>query len=128
MHPRQASLIQQAKATLETLHTAAAPPSLWKYTCPETGNEFWTKVKKTTIRSPFTGKNFSAKPDKDTVSEVSKDLKLDREQSKKATVIVAHIPGLGLERQSFENDAEAVRWMDNLISQKGSDVEFTRIP
>lgn len=50
---------------------------LWQYT-DEEGNEFYLPEKRTgTIRSPYTGKSFTAKPVKFTLSDVGKELKLD---------------------------------------------------
>lgn len=55
---------------------------LWQY-ADEEGNEFYLPEKRTgTIRSPYTGKSFTAKPSKFTLSDVGKELKMD---SKKAT-------------------------------------------
>lgn len=51
--------------------------NLFRYTCPETGKDFYLTEKKTSVKSPYTGKNFSAKPEKDTLSEVGKELKDD---------------------------------------------------
>ena len=60
--------------------TAAA--ALWKYTCPETSKDFYLPEKKTTIKSPWTGKSFSTKPEKDTMSEVTQELKSDAAEAK----------------------------------------------
>ena len=56
--------------------------NLWKYTCPETGKDFYLAEKKTSIKSPYTGKNFTAKPEKDTLSDVGKELKSDQAAAK----------------------------------------------
>lgn len=51
------------------------PGALWEYV-DEEGNKFFLSKKQTgTIRSPFSGKSFSAKPVKNTLSDVGKDLK-----------------------------------------------------
>lgn len=51
--------------------------NLFRYTCPETGKDFYLPEKKTSVRSPYTGKNFTAKPEKDSLSDVGKELKDD---------------------------------------------------
>lgn len=86
MHPRQAQLSQKAEALSEKLaaksggrkQQQAAGVALWKYTDPD-GREFWLKEKKVSIRSPYSGKNFAAKPVKETMSGVGQDL---REEAK----------------------------------------------
>lgn len=50
-------------------------PVLWKYTDPDSGQEFFLPERKMTLRSPYSGKSFSAKPEKMTPSGVGKDLK-----------------------------------------------------
>jgi hypothetical protein len=75
MHPKQAELIERLNVVTASLKTAA-PAVLYKYT-DDDGNEFWLSVKKTTIKSPYTGKSFSAKPQKASPSAVAKDLKSD---------------------------------------------------
>jgi hypothetical protein len=56
---------------------------LFKYT-DEEGNNFYLPEKKTgTLKSPFSGKSFPAKPEKSSISDVSKGLK---EDDKKATL------------------------------------------
>lgn len=97
MHPRQASLLNYS-ATLLSKMAAKSPAkqsgtNLWKYTCPESGQDFYLPSKKTTVRSPYTGKSFTAKPEKDTLTEVGKELKEDAKaqkaapKSKKATLL-----------------------------------------
>lgn len=70
----------------ESQHQGAA--NLWRYTCPETEKDFYLAEKKTTIKSPYTGKSFTAKPERDTLSEVGKELKENAkaEKAKKASV------------------------------------------
>lgn len=52
--------------------------SLWKYVSPE-GDSFYCDQRLVgTVKSPVTGKTFPAKPEKFTLSEVVKDLKLDK--------------------------------------------------
>lgn len=86
MHPRQASLLVQVESLVEK--TAAkgksGAPVLWLYTCPETNKDFYLPEKKTTVKSPFTGKSFSAKPQKSSLSEVGKELKEDAAAEKAA--------------------------------------------
>ena len=79
MNSRQASILSQASELLQ--RTAAKDPSptpkaavLWKYVDPE-GNPFYLEVKKATIKSPFSGKSFSAKPTKHTPAQVGMDMK-----------------------------------------------------
>lgn len=60
--------------------TAAA--ALWKYTCPETEKDFYLTEKKTTVKSPYTGKSFSTKPEKDTMSDVAQEIKSDAAEAK----------------------------------------------
>lgn len=69
--PKQALL---ARATSLVERTAASAV-LWKYT-DEDGNEFFLPEKKTgTLKSPISGKSFTAKPDKSSLTDVSKELK-----------------------------------------------------
>lgn len=80
MHPRQASLL--AQVTELTEKTAAkrqsekkpGPPILWKYTDPD-GNNFYLEEKKVTIKSPYSGKSFSARPERHTPAQVGKEMK-----------------------------------------------------
>jgi hypothetical protein len=80
MHPRQAQLMKQASTLVEKLAAkqsekqGSPSPMLWKYVDPD-GNEFWLKTKKMTVKSPFTGKSFPAKPERETPSGVGKDLR-----------------------------------------------------
>lgn len=101
MNPRQDRLLQITESLLAKTAAKKKPKNaekpkrggtnLWKYTCPETEKDFYLTEKKTTVRSPYTGKNFSAKPEKDTLSEVGKELKQDaaaaKNQSKKASLL-----------------------------------------
>ena len=80
MHPLQSRLLQEALQ----LKVAAAAPVLWKYTDPE-GKEFYLTEKKTTVRSPYSGKSFSVKPERSTISEVSKDLREEAKADKTAS-------------------------------------------
>lgn len=52
--------------------------SLWRYVDPE-GKDFYCDQRMTgAIKSPFTGKSFPAKPQRFTLSQVGKELKLDQ--------------------------------------------------
>lgn len=94
MHPVQASLL--AHADRVAAKTSEGPKfgaaALFKYTCPETGKDFYLTEKKTTVKSPYTGKSFGAKPEKDTLSDVGKEMKEDAakakaQKSKKAALL-----------------------------------------
>lgn len=80
MHPRQTELIKQASELTEKLAAKQSEkqgvksPMLWKYVDPD-GNKFWLEVKKMTVKSPFTGKNFTSKPERETPSGVGKDIR-----------------------------------------------------
>lgn len=75
------------KASNPTPKTAAKgtktlPGTLWEYVEEDGGKFYLSKRMTGTIKSPFTGKSFPAKPLKNTLSDVSDDLK---ENSKKAS-------------------------------------------
>ena len=111
-----------------------AATNLYKYTCPETGEDFWTAKKKTTIRSPFTGKTFTAKPDKDTLSDVGKEIKKNQAEAKveKETKKASESIRLAfrvtatdeLEPRVFASHKEAVAFVDGLIAVNGEDTEI----
>jgi hypothetical protein len=88
MHPRQASLLSQAQEITSRIAAKKKPtavggaPVLWKYTCPETSKDFYLPERKTTTRSPYTGKSFTAKPEKLQMSGVGKELKEDAKAAK----------------------------------------------
>lgn len=72
---------ERARATYKRVVTGAdAPPAgpaqsvLYKYTDPD-GEVFYLEKKKTSVRSPYTGKTFPAKPQRHTPAQISKDLK-----------------------------------------------------
>lgn len=81
MHPRQASLLHDTNEVVEKIAAkkpvALSTPVLWKYTDPDTNQEFFLTERKMTIKSPYSGKSFSAKPEKMTVPAVGKDLRQD---------------------------------------------------
>lgn len=94
MHPRQASLITAAEDIAEK--TAAkgksGAPTLFKYTDPDTNQDFYLPEKKTTVKSPWSGKSISVKPEKFTMGDVAKEVKEDAAaakstKSKKAALI-----------------------------------------
>ena len=63
---RAASIIERTSATV-----------LWKYT-DEDGKDFYLSEKKVgTLKSPHTGKSFTAKPERSSLSDVGKELKED---------------------------------------------------
>jgi hypothetical protein len=72
MHPRQAALLTRVR---EVNAKIAATPVMWKYTDPDTGREFYLTERKTSVKSPWTGKAFSAKPEKLSLTNMVKDVK-----------------------------------------------------
>jgi len=76
MHRDQEQLLQRA----ESLRTKLAAALLWKYTDPDNGKIFYLTEKVMTIRSPYTGKTFSTKPERYSLSDVGQEL---REEAKK---------------------------------------------
>jgi hypothetical protein len=133
MHPRQASLIHQAQQTLAMLQPREAAAILYKYTCPETSKDFWTESKQTSIKSPFTGKSFSAKPEKSSLGDVGKEIKKDQaaakgKPAKKACEGASLAYRLPKETEfrtaAFGDYSEALRWVDHLIQKEGKDVEI----
>lgn len=85
MHPRQASLAAQAtvlsEKTAAEKRSEGGPMIWWKYTDPD-GAVFYMEAKKTTVKSPITGKSFSARPERFSPAQVGKDMK--EESAKKA--------------------------------------------
>jgi len=77
MHPSQQTLLRQAN----DLSAKLAATVLWKYVCPDSGKTFYLQEKVVTIRSPFTGKTFTTKPERESLGEVGKAL---REEAKTA--------------------------------------------
>lgn len=79
MHPRQASLLVASDDILDRIAakkpTALGTPILWKYVDPETQQEFFLAERKTTVKSPYTGKSFSTRPEKMTIPAVGKEMK-----------------------------------------------------
>lgn len=75
------SIVAQAEA----LFAKVAASVLWKYADPE-GNEFYLLKKLTPVRSPYSGKSFTVKPERVSLSDIGKELKSDAkaEKAKKA--------------------------------------------
>lgn len=88
MHPRQLELLGAVQSLTEktaakTPDKKSGPVLLWKYTDPD-GNNFYLEAKKTTVKSPFSGKSFSARPERHTPAQVGKEMK-DEQKAKTAT-------------------------------------------
>lgn len=69
--------VTAADPEIEMVKLAAGktfPGVLWEY-ADEEGNKFYLPKKQTTVKSPFNGKVISGKPQKNTLSDVSQDLK-----------------------------------------------------
>jgi hypothetical protein len=82
MHPRQTELLKTASELADKLASTAkeAAPTgnfLWKYTDPD-GKDFYLRDKKMVIRSPYSGKSFSAKPVRENIGAVGKELRDDK--------------------------------------------------
>ncbi len=94
MHPRQASILTQAvdladrtaatKKQSEDKKQGLAQAILWKYTDPD-GMTFYLEEKKTTVKSPFSGKSFSARPERHTPAQVGKEMKEEAKADKQAS-------------------------------------------
>ncbi len=76
MSTTQKTLLEKA----EKLEGKLAATPLWKYMDPDTGKPFYLMEKVMTIRSPFTGKTFSTRPERYSLSDVGQEL---REEAKK---------------------------------------------
>ncbi len=79
MHPRQTELLRTAGDLAEKLAAKQAAPIgnfLWKYTDPD-GKEFYLRDKKMVVRSPYSGKSFSAKPVRENMGALAKGLRED---------------------------------------------------
>lgn len=129
MHPRQSSLAHHAAQLVEATAPRTAAVVLYKYTCPETGKDFWTESKQTSIKSPFTGKSFAAKPEKSSLGDVGKEVKKDQESAKKkaseGTHLAYRLPGEPeFKTASFSDYSAALGWVDHLIQKAGKDVEI----
>ena len=84
MHPRQASLLTAAEnvARMTAAKGKSGAPTLFKYTDPESGQDFYLPEKKTTVKSPWSGKSISVKPEKFTMGDVAKEVKEDAAAAK----------------------------------------------
>jgi len=85
MHPKQASLLNHAAEVMERFAAKKKESEKkqglgqvfwWKYTDPD-GNIFYLEERKTTVKSPISGKSFSSRPIKFTPAQVSKEMKED---------------------------------------------------
>jgi len=68
------------------VHLKLAASVLWKYADPD-GNEFYLLRKLVPVRSPYSGRSFSVKPERVSLSDIGKELKSDvkAERSKAAS-------------------------------------------
>lgn len=116
MHARQAALLTQATEVAKDLAPkTAATPVLWQYTDPE-GKDFFLPERMMTVRSPYSGKSFSAHPVKHTMSDVGKELKEDAAAAK-----VAGCGEVGEECPNAGACHEAVAppgWEDTVVKMK----------
>lgn len=74
MHPRQASLLTEIDRIDPEINKQAGGLYLWRYVDPD-GMVFFLTERRMTVRSPYTGKSFSSKPQKVTAPQIAKDLK-----------------------------------------------------
>jgi len=77
MHPRQASLVTNATEVMDRIAAEKKPGGallMWKYTDPD-GKIFYLDERKLTIKSPFSGKSFTSKPERFTPSQMVKEIK-----------------------------------------------------
>jgi hypothetical protein len=88
MHPRQAQLLEAASGLVTVLAAKKQTQDkkqgqgavvLWKYTDPD-GQNFYLEEKKTTIKSPYSGKSFSARPERHTPTQVGQEIKQERKE------------------------------------------------
>lgn len=98
MHPRQAALLAQAdeltsrlakKKTTEKKQQAggkSAVPVLWKYTDPDTGKSFYLSERESSpVKSPWSGKSLTKRPQKSPLGDVTKELKADPDEASAKT-------------------------------------------
>lgn len=89
MNPRQAQLFGAAQVLTDRLAAKKQQGggkqgqgvALWKYQDPE-GNTFYLEEKKTTVKSPFSGKSFSARPVKHTPAQVGQEIKEENKEKR----------------------------------------------
>ncbi len=92
MHPRQANLLRLASEVSERTTPVekraevkqAQTAVLWKYTDPD-GKPFYLEERLMTVKSPFSGKSFTARPVKHTPAQVAKELKEGEPAAKEAS-------------------------------------------
>jgi hypothetical protein len=77
-----ASRARQIATRIASSNRTAAPV-LWKYVDDE-GKEFFLTEKLMTIKSPYTGKSFKAKPEKHSLTDVGKGLKEDEKAERES--------------------------------------------
>lgn len=95
MHPRQASVLNAASELADRIAAKkkqtekkqqaggkSGAPVLFKYTDPDSGQDFYLPEKKTTVKSPWSGKSISVKPEKFNMGDVGKELKEDAKAKK----------------------------------------------
>lgn len=84
MHPRQAALLARTHDLNVRLATKkeGGSPVMWKYVCPDTNQEFYLGERKTSVKSPFTGKAFSTKPEKMSLTNMVRDIKEENQGDK----------------------------------------------
>jgi len=84
MHPRQAALLNRTRelSTKIAGQRQGASPVMWKYVDPDSGQEFYLTERKTSVKSPWTGKAFSAKPEKLSLTNMVKDVKEESKEVK----------------------------------------------
>jgi len=88
MHPRQANILNDANELREKLAAKTdpkpgGPAILWKYTDPE-GRVFYLEERLTSIKSPYNGKTFAAKPKRFTPAQVGQEMREEGQEAKKA--------------------------------------------
>lgn len=95
--PKQA-LLAQASSLVEK--TAAAV--LFKYT-DDDGNEFYLPEKKTSpLKSPYTGKSFTPKPERSSLTDVGKELKEKKSSSPEQWELAAEILDKGMDHPAMK--------------------------
>jgi hypothetical protein len=96
MHSRQASVLSQAQRVLARLEgrivKEAAAPILWKYedTTGDAPKSFYLEEKRTTVRSPFTGKSFTARPKRHNLAQVGQEMKEEAKEDAGKTASFAN--------------------------------------
>ena len=97
---------------------------LWKHKDDE-GKESYLPAKKTTVKSPYSGKSVSGvKPEKLNMGDVTKELKNDAKKPKTASVEYRVSSAEAFKTATFSDHTEALRWADTLIQKEGTNVEI----